>query len=253
MPVSDSILQCDQINLSFGGVKAIVDATLEIERGTVTGLIGPNGAGKSSLVNVISGHLRPESGAVRFDGTDITGLASHQVARSGLIRTFQLSSEFPWMTLLENMLVAPKQIGTGFGRAIFRKRSWIDQEYELLARAREYLREFGLLRLENEYAGNLSGGQKRLLEIARALMADPQMLVLDEPMAGVAGVLIDRIVDHVTDLGKRGITFLVIEHDLEVIDRLCETVYVMAQGSVLSRGTMDELRQDARVLEAYLD
>src|SRR5487761_1618495 len=253
MPVSDSILQCDQINLSFGGVKAIVDATLEIERGTVTGLIGPNGAGKSSLVNVISGHLRPESGAVRFDGTDITGLASHQVARSGLIRTFQLSSEFPWMTLLENMLVAPKQIGTGFGRAIFRKRSWIDQEYELLARAREYLREFGLIALEDEYAGNLSGGQKRLLEIARSLMADPKMLILDEPMAGVAGVLVDRIVDHIAELGRSGLTFLVIEHDLEVVDRLCETVYVMAQGSVLSRGTMAELRQDERVLEAYLD
>jgi len=176
----------------------------------------------------------------------------YRVARAGLIRTFQLSSEFPWMTLLENMLVAPKQIGTSFGKAIFSKRSWIDQEYELLAKAREYLREFGLISLENEYAGNLSGGQKRLLEIARALMAEPQMLVLDEPMAGVAGVLIDRIVDHIANLGRSGLTFLVIEHDLEVVDRLCETVYVMAEGQVLSCGTMQELREDERVLEAYL-
>lgn len=251
--MSDTILSCDAVSLAFGGVKAVVEATLEIERGSVTGLIGPNGAGKSTLVNIISGHLRPDSGRAVFNGTDITSLAPYQVARTGLIRTFQLSSEFPWMTLLENMLVAPKQIGTSFGKAIFRKRSWIDQEYELLGKAREYLREFGLSSLEHEYAGNLSGGQKRLLEIARALMADPQMLVLDEPMAGVAGVLIDRIVDHIIQLGSRGLTFLVIEHDLEVVDRLCETVYVMAQGSVLSRGTMAELRQDERVLEAYLD
>ncbi|HEY5273039.1 MAG TPA: ABC transporter ATP-binding protein [Acidimicrobiales bacterium] len=251
--MSDTILSCDAVSLAFGGVKAVVEATLEIERGSVTGLIGPNGAGKSTLVNIISGHLRPDSGRALFNGADITSFPPYQVARTGLIRTFQLSSEFPWMTLLENMLVAPRQIGTSFGKAIFRKRSWIDQEYELLAKAREYLSEFGLISLEHEYAGNLSGGQKRLLEIARALMADPQMLILDEPMAGVAGVLIDRIVDHIIQLGGRGLTFLVIEHDLEVVDRLCETVYVMAQGSVLSRGTMAELRQDERVLEAYLD
>jgi ABC-type branched-subunit amino acid transport system ATPase component len=250
--MSDALLRCEAVNRSFGGLKAVVDATLEIERGTVTGLIGPNGAGKSTLVNIISGHLRAESGKVVFNGNDVTGFVPYKVARTGLIRTFQLSSEFPWMTLLENMLVAPKQIGTTFGRAIFSKRSWIDQEYQLLAKAREYLREFGLISLENEYAGNLSGGQKRLLEIARALMADPQMLVLDEPMAGVASGLVDRIVDHIAELGRSGLTFLVIEHDLEVVDRLCETVYVMAEGRVLSRGTMQELRQDERVLEAYL-
>lgn len=251
--MSDAILRCEKVSRSFGGVKAVVDATLEIERGTVTGLIGPNGAGKSTLVNIISGHIHPEAGKIVFNDEEISTLAPHRVARTGLLRTFQLSSEFPWMTLLENMLVAPKQIGTTFGKAIFSKRRWIDQEYELLGRAREYLREFGLIALENEYAGNLSGGQKRLLEIARALMADPQMLILDEPMAGVAGVLIDRIVDHIAELGHSGLTFLVIEHDLEVVDRLCETVYVMAQGGVLSRGTMAELRQDERVLEAYLD
>ncbi|HVB05921.1 MAG TPA: ABC transporter ATP-binding protein [Acidimicrobiales bacterium] len=251
--MTDAILSCEHVSRSFGGVRAVVDASLEIERGTVTGLIGPNGAGKSTLVNVISGHIRPEDGTVRFNGQDITGLPPYRVARTGLIRTFQLSSEFPWMTLLENMLVAPKQIGTSFGRAIFNRRSWIDEEYRLLAKAREYLQSFGLGALENEYAGNLSGGQKRLLEIARALMAEPEMLVLDEPMAGVAGVLIDRIVDHILELGRSGLTFLVIEHDLEVVDRLCETVYAMAQGSVLSRGTMAELRQDERVLEAYLD
>jgi len=251
--MSDAILRCEKVSRSFGGVKAVVDATLEIERGTVTGLIGPNGAGKSTLVNIISGHIHPEAGKIVFNDEEISTLAPHRVAQTGLLRTFQLSSEFPWMTLLENMLVAPKQIGTTFGKAIFSKRRWIDQEYELLGRAREYLREFGLIALENEYAGNLSGGQKRLLEIARALMADPQMLILDEPMAGVAGVLIDRIVDHIAELGHSGLTFLVIEHDLEVVDRLCETVYVMAQGGVLSRGTMAELRQDERVLEAYLD
>ena len=205
------------------------------------------------MVNIISGHTKGQEGRIVFAGRETTGLASFQVARLGLIRTFQLSSEFPGMTLLENMLVAPQQVGTKFWNAMFRKSVWNRQEYELLERARHLLVEFGLYKLADEYAGNLSGGQKRLLEIARALMADPTMLVLDEPMAGVSGVLIDRLVDHILELNKTGLTFLVIEHDLEVVDRLCKNVYVMAQGSVLAYGPMDELRQNESVLEAYLD
>jgi len=250
---SDAILEVDEVSCAFGGVQAVDHASLKIDRGSITGLIGPNGAGKSTMVNIISGHTKGQEGRVVFAGRETTGLASYQVARLGLIRTFQLSSEFPNMTLLENMLVAPRQVGTKFWNAMFRKSVWNRQEYELLERARHLLVEFGLYKLADEYAGNLSGGQKRLLEIARALMADPTMLVLDEPMAGVSGVLIDRLVDHILELNKTGLTFLIIEHDLEVVDRLCENVYVMAQGSVLAYGPMSELRQNESVLEAYLD
>lgn len=250
---TDAILEVDDVSCAFGGVQAVSHASLSIERGSVTGLIGPNGAGKSTLVNLISGHTKGQEGRVVFAGREISGLAPFSVARRGLIRTFQLSSEFPNMTLLENMLVAPRQIGTTFWNAMFRKKQWNLQEYELLEKARHLLVEFGLYKLADEYAGNLSGGQKRLLEIARALMANPTMLVLDEPMAGVASVLIDRLVEHIIDLNKTGLTFLIIEHDLEVIDRLCEHVYVMAQGSVLASGTMEQLRQNESVLEAYLD
>lgn len=249
----DSILEVDDVSCAFGGVQAVSHATLAIDKGSITGLIGPNGAGKSTLVNIISGHAKGQEGRIVFAGREVTGLPSFQIARRGLIRTFQLSSEFPNMTLLENMLVAPKQMGTSFWNAMLRKSLWSRQEYELLDKARRLLVEFGLYKLANEYAGNLSGGQKRLLEIARALMANPTMLVLDEPMAGVASVLIDRLVEHIIELNKTGLTFLVIEHDLEVIDRLCEDVYVMAQGSVLAKGTMEELRQNESVLEAYLD
>lgn len=251
--IAESILEVEDVSCAFGGVQAVSHATLAIERGTITGLIGPNGAGKSTLVNIISGHTKGQEGRVMFLGSAIAGLPSYQIARRGLIRTFQLSSEFPNMTLLENMLVAPAQSGTAFWNAMFRKKLWNRQEYELLDKARHLLVEFGLYKLADEYAGNLSGGQKRLLEIARALMADPTILVLDEPMAGVAGVLIDRLVEHIMELNRRGLTFLVIEHDLEVIDRLCNNVYVMAQGSVLAHGAMEELRQNESVLEAYLD
>lgn len=249
----DVILDVNAVSRAFGGLQAVDKASLSIERGKITGLIGPNGAGKSTLVNIITGHTKAQEGTITFAGRETTNSAPFEIARQGLIRTFQLSSEFPNMTLLENMLVAPKQVGTSFWSAMFRKSAWNRQEYELLEKARHLLSEFGLYRLADEYAGNLSGGQKRLLEIARALMADPVMLVLDEPMAGVSGVLIDRLVDHILDLNRTGLTFLVIEHDLEVIDRLCSTVYAMAQGSVLASGTMEELRQNESVLEAYLD
>lgn len=249
----EAILDIRAVSCAFGGLQAVDKATLSIERGSITGLIGPNGAGKSTLVNIISGHTKGQEGEIVFADQEVTGLAPYQIARRGLIRTFQLSSEFPNMTLLENMLVAPKQIGTSFWKAMFRKSEWSRQEYDLLDKARHLLVEFGLYKLADEYAGNLSGGQKRLLEIARALMADPIMLVLDEPMAGVSGVLIDRLVDHILDLQRSGLTFLIIEHDLEVIDRLCSTVFAMAQGSVLASGTMEELRHNESVLEAYLD
>ncbi|MGH3200812.1 MAG: ABC transporter permease subunit [Streptosporangiaceae bacterium] len=249
----DAILSCEGVSVSFGGVRAVDDASLSVQRGSITGLIGPNGAGKSTLVNVLSGHLRGRAGRVMFDGADSTAFPSYRVAQRGLVRTFQLSSEFPRLTVLENMMVSPEQVGASLGTGVFRRRTWKDQEHELLVRARGLLDEFDLLPLADEYAGNLSGGQKRLLELARALMRDPSMLLLDEPMAGVAPVMVDRLVGQILDINqRRGVTFLLVEHDLEVIDRLCPTVLVMIQGRVMAEGNMQQLREDERVIDAYL-
>jgi ABC-type branched-subunit amino acid transport system ATPase component len=249
----DPILSCDGVSVSFGGVRAVDGASLSVPRGSITGLIGPNGAGKSTLVNVLSGHLRSQAGRVMFDTADTTALPSYRVAKRGLVRTFQLSSEFARMTVLENMMVPPEQVGASLWTGVFGRRRWKPQEDELLARARALLDEFGLLSLADEYAGNLSGGQKRLLELARALMRDPAMLLLDEPMAGVAPSMADRLVDQILDINqRRGVTFLIVEHDLDVIDRLCPTVLVMIGGRVMAEGNMQQLREDERVIEAYL-
>jgi ABC-type branched-subunit amino acid transport system ATPase component len=249
----DPILSCDGVSVSFGGVRAVDNASLSVQRGSITGLIGPNGAGKSTLVNVLSGHLRGQTGRVMFDTADTTALPSYRLAQRGLVRTFQLSSEFPRLTVLENMMVSPEHVGASLWTGVFGRRRWKAREYEILVRARGLLDEFGLLSLADEYAGNLSGGQKRLLELARALMRDPTMLLLDEPMAGVTPSMVDRLIDQILDINqRRGVTFLIVEHDLDVIDRLCPTVLVMIQGRVMAEGTMQQLREDERVIEAYL-
>ncbi|NMP24122.1 ABC transporter ATP-binding protein [Sulfobacillus harzensis] len=251
---NDTILECHDVVCTFGGVRAVNEASLSIERGTITGLIGPNGAGKSTLVNAISGHVRLDHGYVAFDGQPITRLRPHQVAERGLVRTFQLASEFPNMTVLENMMTAPhRQAGENFFSAVFSKGRWQREEERHLIEARTLLASFGLQAKEEEYAGNLSGGQKRLLELARALMTRPTMLLLDEPMAGVSGPLIDALADHILRLNREtGLTFLIIEHDLGFMEKVCDRVNVMVNGSVLTHGTMKELREDERVVEAYL-
>jgi ABC-type branched-subunit amino acid transport system ATPase component len=252
-PARDTILSCEDVSMSFGGIRAVDAAALSVRRGSITGLIGPNGAGKSTLVNVLSGHLRSQAGQVMFDGAATTGFPSYRMAQRGLVRTFQLSSEFPRLTVLENMMVAPDHPGASLWNGVFARRRWKSQEYDMVVRARGLLDEFGLLALADEYAGNLSGGQKRLLELARALMRDPTMLLLDEPMAGVAPSMVDRLVDQILDINqRRGVTFLIVEHDLDVIDRLCPTVLVMIQGRVMAEGNMQQLREDERVIEAYL-
>ena len=249
----DVIISCTGVSVSFGGLRAVDDVSLSVQRGSITGLIGPNGAGKSTLVNVLSGHLRRHSGQVVLDNHNVTAVPGYDIAQRGLVRTFQLSSEFPRLTVLENMMVAPRHVGNSFWGDVFRPRGWKRRESEQLIRARALLEEFGLLPLADEYAGNLSGGQKRLLELARALMGDPKMLLLDEPMAGVAPNMVDRLIDRILDInGRRGVTMLVVEHDLEVIERLCSKVLVMIQGRVAAEGNMQELREDERVIEAYL-
>jgi branched-chain amino acid transport system ATP-binding protein len=252
--MTSQLLEVQDIARNFGGVRAVDGVSFEVEAGTVTGLIGPNGAGKSTALGVIAGAIKPTSGAVIFDGQDVTGAAPRTVARLGLIRTFQISSEFARLTLLENLLVAaPCHPGESLVGSLVRGgRAWKRHERELVEQGRELLARFELAEKEDEYAGNLSGGQKRLLEIMRALMAKPKLLLLDEPMAGVNPTLARKIESHLRELGENGLTLLMIEHELGVVERLCDRVIVMAQGKVISDGSMESLRKNQEVLDAYL-
>jgi ABC-type branched-subunit amino acid transport system ATPase component len=251
--VPQPMLSVVDLHKDFGGLHAVDGATFAVETGAITGLIGPNGAGKSTALALIAGALKPTSGSVVFRGADITATPSHQRARQGLVRTFQISGEFPRLTVLENLLVtAPNQRGESLTRVVLGKWTWKAQEARLLARARELLARFELADKEDEYAGNLSGGQKRLLQIARGLMAEPALLLLDEPMAGVNPSLSRRLEHHLLELRAEGLTILMVEHELGVVDRLCDQTIVMAQGRVLAQGTMMELRRNQEVLDAYL-
>jgi ABC-type branched-subunit amino acid transport system ATPase component len=224
-----------------------------VPRGALAALIGPNGAGKTTLANIIAGALKAEAGKVVFAGTDITGWSSHRIARRRLIRTFQISREFGALTVLENMLAAaPDQAGESFVTAVLRPGVGKRQDAELLERALERLNTFGLYHLRDDYARNLSGGQKRLLELARAVMAEPSLLILDEPMAGVNPALIQVLAQHIVSLGEGGITFLMIEHNLNIVEQMCDYVVVMAEGRTLATGTMAELRNNEEVIHAYL-
>jgi len=250
---ADPLLAVTDLYRQFGGVHAVNGASFQVPPGRITGLIGPNGAGKSTALNVIAGALKPTAGKISYRGQDITGLPAYKVARRGIIRTFQISSEFAGLTVLENLLVAaPGQQGEALWQAALGKRYWRPHERTMVQRARELLARFDMSAKEDEYAGNLSGGQKRLLELMRGLMADPPLLLLDEPMAGVNPSLARRIEQHLLDLRGEGLTMLMIEHELAVVERLCDPVIVMAQGRVISQGTMAEVRTDREVLDAYL-
>ena len=239
----------------FGGVTAVDGASFEVEAGSLTGLIGPNGAGKSTTFNCITGVHEPTAGTVTFEGEDITGLRPHEIARKGLVRTFQIARELSEMTVLENLMLAPQgQLGESAIRAVTPglRGAVIAEETEVRERAWETLEFFEIDHLAHEHAGNLSGGQRKLLEMARALMTDPEMVLLDEPLAGVNPTLQEKLLDRIHDLRADGYTFLLVEHDMDVIMNNCERVIVMHQGSVLAEGTGDEIRNDERVIEAYL-
>ncbi len=247
------LLEVDGIKKAFGGVQAVDGAAFSVDEGTVTALIGPNGAGKSTVVGVIGGAIAPDEGRVSFRGEEITSLAPHRIARRGLIRTFQISREYPAMTVLENLMVSPSnQRGEKLANALFAHRSYRNQERQLAVKALDVLEDFGLYAMRDEYARNLSGGQKRLLELARSVMADPTMLILDEPMAGINPALISHIGEHILRLREAGITFLMVEHNLEVVERICDHVIVLAVGRTLAQGTMSELRANEAVVAAYL-
>ncbi len=247
------VLEAVGVSREFGGVRAVDDVSFVVRERTLTGLIGPNGAGKSTLLAMLAGTLALSSGTVIYRGRDVTGLAAFRRARLGLVRTFQLASEFKRLTVMENLLTAvPANRGDSLRGALLGRRYWRADESAAIARAEALLERFGLAALANEYAGDLSGGQRRLVEIMRALMAEPGMLLLDEPMAGVHPNLARRIGQQLVELCQEGMTILMVEHELAIMDEFCDPVVVMADGAVLAEGTMEQLRARTEVVEAYL-
>ena len=249
----DIVLRAIDVGRDFGGVHAVAGVSLEVRRGTLTGLIGPNGAGKSTLLALLAGTDNVSAGQILYHGADVTRVPAYRRARLGLVRTFQLASEFKRLTVLENLLsAAPGNRGDSFRGAVAGRRYWGKDEAAAIAKAAALLTRFGLESIANEYAGDLSGGQRRLVEIMRALMTDPQMLLLDEPMAGVHPELARRIGTALVELCRDGMTILMVEHELAIMDEFCDPVIVMADGAVLAEGTMTELRDRTEVVEAYL-
>jgi ABC-type branched-subunit amino acid transport system ATPase component/ABC-type branched-subunit amino acid transport system permease subunit len=248
-----NILEAVGLSRDFGGVRAVADVSFAVRRGTLTGLIGPNGAGKSTLMALLAGTQRPSAGRIIYQGEDITAVPAFRRARMGLVRTFQLASEFKRLTVMENLLSAvPGNRGDSFLGAAAGRRYWGRDEAASVTRAAGILRRFGLEARANDYAGELSGGQRRLVEIMRALMAEPDMLLLDEPMAGVYPELARRIGQTLQELCREGLTILMVEHELAITDEFCDPVIVMAEGSLLAQGTMAQLRERTDVVEAYL-
>jgi branched-chain amino acid transport system ATP-binding protein len=248
------MLQAKNLSRSFGGIHAVRDMSIDVEQGSITGLIGPNGAGKSTLFNLLSGVIRPHSGQVTYNGNDITKLAPYLRARKGLIRTFQLSREFGRMTVLENLMLSPQQqLGEKLWPVFSRPQAVRERDREIYERAEEVLEISRLEPLRDAYAADLSGGQKKLLELARTLMIDCDLILLDEPGAGVNPALMKTLTDMIRRLNtEHGKTFLLVEHDMDLIAQLCDPVVVMAQGAHLMSGTFDEVRADQTVIEAYL-
>jgi branched-chain amino acid transport system permease protein len=252
-PKAGVVLEAVGVSRDFGGVHAVHEVSFSVKRGTLTGLIGPNGAGKSTLLAMLAGTLPVSSGKVIYRGTDVTSVAAFRRARMGLVRTFQLASEFKRLTVMENLVSSVQgNRGDSFLGAMAGRRYWGRDEDAAVARASALLERFGLSDYANNYAGDLSGGQRRLVEIMRALMAEPAMLLLDEPMAGVHPHLARRIGNELVALCAEGMTILMVEHELAIMDEFCDPVVVMAEGAVLAEGTMAQLRGRQEVVEAYL-
>ena len=247
------VLETVDVVREFGGVRAVAGVSFQVRRGTLTGLIGPNGAGKSTLLAMLAGTLGVTSGKIIYEGRDVTGMAAYRRARLGLVRTFQLASEFKRLTVMENLLSAVRgNRGDTLRGSLLGKRYWGADEAAAIARAQAILQRFGLEQFANHYAGELSGGQRRLVEIMRALMTEPTALLLDEPMAGVHPNLARRIGNELVALCEEGMTILMVEHELAIMDEFCDPVVVMAEGAVLAEGTMEQLRRRSEVVEAYL-
>ena len=248
------MIRVENLHRHFGGFRAVDGASLEIATGSITGLVGPNGAGKTTLFNVIAGVLEPTSGRVTMDGADITGLPPHVLFGKGLLRTFQIAHEFSSMTCRENLMMVPgQQSGETLWNAWFHRGRIAQEEASLLKKADEVLDFLTISHLKDEKAGNLSGGQKKLLELGRTMMVDAKIVFLDEVGAGVNRTLLNTIGDAILRLNReRGYTFCMIEHDMAFIGRLCDPVIVMAEGKVLAEGTIQEIKSNEAVIEAYL-
>ena len=248
------MLAVQEVEKSFGGLKAVDSCTLEVQQGSITGLIGPNGAGKTTLFNLITGFYKPDGGKINFEGEQIEGLPPDEIFHKKMFRTFQITREFEQMTVLENlMIVPPGQIGEKVWNTWIRLKKVKEQEKAIKEQALDVLDFVELTRLKNEYAGTLSGGQKKLLELAKCLMAEPKMVLLDEPGAGVNPTLMNKLAGHIRKLCRdRGMTFFLIEHDMDLVMSLCNPVIVMSEGKKLAEGQPEEIKKDERVLEAYL-
>ncbi|CCH98344.1 MAG: ABC transporter ATP-binding protein [Microcystis sp. M53603_WE2] len=247
------LLSAKGLSKSFGGIRAVNNAYLDVPQGSITGLIGPNGAGKTTLFNLLSNFIRPDKGEVFLDGQPIHQLPPYQIALKGCVRTFQVARVLSRLTVLENMLLAsPGQTGENFLKVWFQGAKIRQQEQENRAKALDLLDSIGLGEKAQDYAGALSGGQRKLLEIGRVLMTEPKLILLDEPAAGVNPTLIAQINDHIIEWNRQGITFLIIEHNMDVIMSLCHHVWVLAEGTNLADGIPSEIQKNERVLKAYL-
>jgi branched-chain amino acid transport system ATP-binding protein len=251
--VADALLEIRNLTKRFGGVLASNGISFEVPAGELHAVIGPNGAGKSTLLGMLAGTIGVTAGQVIYQGADVTGVPAYRRARLGLVRTFQLASEFKRLTVMENLLSAvPVNRGDSLAGALRGRRYWRRDEEAAIDRARALLDRFGLSGYADTYAGDLSGGQRRLTEIMRALMTEPAMLLLDEPMAGVHPNLARRIGRQLVTLAQEGMTILMVEHELAIMDEFADPVVVMADGAVLAEGTMAQLRARSEVVEAYL-
>ena len=253
-PAGDPLFRAEGIEKRFGGIHAVNGASLSVQRGSITALIGPNGAGKTTFFNLITGFYRPDRGRAEFDGHDIHGRPPYVIARLGMVRTFQITKALARMPVIDNMLLAaPNQPGERLSNVLFRPFGWRKREQEITEQAIELLSVFNLDKLKDSYAGTLSGGQRKLLELARALMSQPRFLLLDEPMAGINPTLGRRLLDHMQRLrAEEGVTFLFIEHDMEVVMNHSDRVIVMAEGAVIAEGEPHEVRENQAVIDAYL-
>ena len=251
-PKPDPIVIADKVHRHFGGLTAVDVEHFEVQRGAITALIGPNGAGKSTFFNLLTGFDKPQTGDWLFNGHSLKGVSPAKVARAGKVRTFQLTKALSRMTVLENMrLGASDQSGENFFVA-FAKPMWRDREEEITAKAHVLLKRFKLYEKKDEFAGTLSGGQRKLLEMARALMSDPEMVMLDEPMAGVNPALTESLLDHIVQLKDEGVTVLFVEHDMHMVRRISDWVVVMAEGRIIAEGPPHTVMQNTEVQEAYL-